>query len=145
MEAMKVGIGIPCGIAYTYYAPRRLPRGFPRLIAVIPVIGMYIILPWQVSTMHMKGFTSVAYLWIGSFRLLMLCFGVGPLATPWAQSNLLNFMAVAAVPVMFRAPNSERYSHAKSTKWKTVIKTTVEGCLLFSDNIHVFIQKSDSA
>lgn len=81
MEALKSGVGVPCGIAYTYYAVRRLPRGFPRLVAVIPVVVMYIILPWQVSTLHMKGFTGFAFMWIGSFRLLMLCFDVGPLAT----------------------------------------------------------------
>jgi hypothetical protein len=132
MEALKAGIGIPCGITYTYYAARRLPRGFPRLVAVIPVIGMYIILPWQVSTVHMKGFTSVTFMWIGSFRLLMLCFDVGPLATPWAQSNLFNFMAVAVFPVKLRIPNSENDSHTKSMKWKAVIKLTVEGCLLLA-------------
>lgn len=106
MEALKSGVGVPCGIAYTYYAARRLPRGFPRLVAVIPVVVMYIILPWQVSTLHMKGFTGFAFMWIGSFRLLMLCFDVGPLATPWAQSNLFNFMAVAVFPVKLREPNS---------------------------------------
>lgn len=132
MEALKGGVGIPCGIAYTYYTARRLPRGFPRLLAVIPVVVMYIILPWQVSTLHMKGFTAFAFMWIGSFRLLMLCFDVGPLATPWAQSNLFNFMAVAVFPVKLREPNSENDSHTKSMKWKTVIKSTVKGCLLLA-------------
>lgn len=131
MEGLKICFGIVgtifCGIIYSYYVVLKLPRGFPRIVAVSPVIGMYIVLPWQVSTVHMRGILSFMFMWISSFKLLMLCFDVGPLAKPWTMLNLLNFMAVSIFPVEIHEFRSKPNTAGKFTTLRNV---TLEACLL---------------
>lgn len=127
---MSIMASIVCGILYSYYALLKLPKGLPRLIAVLPVIALYTALPWQLSTVNMRGITSFMFMWVGSFKLLMLCFEVGPLATPWARSNLFHFMAVAVFPIRVRQSRSDEDSHTKYFNSTTLIKVIVEGCLL---------------
>lgn len=131
MEGLKSSSGIVgtilCGIIYSYYVVLKLPRGLPRIVAVLPVIGMYIVLPWQVSTLHMRGILSFMFMWISSFKLLMLSFDVGPLAKPWTMLNLWNFMAVSIFPVEIHEFRSKPKSGGKFTTLRNV---ALEACLL---------------
>lgn len=127
---MSMMASIVCGILYSYYAVSKLPKGFPRLFAVLPVIVLYIALPWQLSSVHMRGITAFMFTWIGAFKLLMLCFEEGPLATPWARSNLFHFMAVAAFPIRVRQSRPGDNSYTKIFNSTTLIKVIVEGSLL---------------
>lgn len=127
---MSMIASIVCGILYSYYALPKLPKGLPRLIAGLPVIALYTALPWQLSSVHMRGMTSFMFMWVGSFKLLMLCFEVGPLATPWARSNLCHFMAVAAFPIRVRQSSSDGDFQTKFFNLTTLIKVIVEGSLL---------------
>eukprot|EP01018_Ginkgo_biloba_P015211 Gb_09227 [translate_table: standard] len=134
MEGWSVFTGIlasiSCGLIYSYCVVFKLPKGFQRLITVIPVIGMYAFLPWQVSTVHIRGIISFLFMWISSFKLIMLCFDVGPLAEPWAHHNLSHFMAVAAFPIKVRHLNSAKDSLAKEGKFTALISFIIKGCLL---------------
>lgn len=127
---MNMMASIVCGILYSYYALSKLPKGLPRLIAVLPVVALYTALPWQLSSVHMRGITALVFMWVGSFKLLMLCFEVGPLATPWARSNLFHFMAVAVFPIRVRQSRSDNDSQTKIFNSTTLIKVIVEGFLL---------------
>lgn len=131
MEGFKSSFGIVgiilCGIIYSYYVVSKIARGLPRIIAVLPVIGMYIILPWQVSTLHMRGAMSFMFMWISSFKLLMLSFNVGPLAKPWTMLNLRNFMAVSIFPIEIRESVSKPNA---AGKFRTLRNVALEACLL---------------
>ena len=97
--------------------------GFPRLIAVHPVVALCTTLPWQLSTLHMRVITSP------SFKLLMLYFETGPLATPWSISNLLRFMVVATFPIRDCQSRSDDDSNTKNFNLIVFVKVIVEGGL----------------
>ncbi|GLJ55597.1 hypothetical protein SUGI_1194090 [Cryptomeria japonica] len=117
------------GLIYSYYVVSKLPKGLLRILAVIPVVGMYILLPLQLSSMHMRGTLSFIFTWIGTFKLIMLCFDLGPLANPWANFNLFHFVGVAAFPVEINEykPKAE----PNNSSWCILrVDLIIKGCLL---------------
>ncbi|GLJ12676.1 hypothetical protein SUGI_0195630 [Cryptomeria japonica] len=136
LSSIQILSGIICGISYSYFVVSRLPKGLARLVAVAPIIAFHTVLPGQVSTIHMRGQLSFMFMWISSFKLLMLCFDVGPLATLWARSNLLHFMAVAVIPIELRRAKPKN-DKKKSSRWKTWIKLILEVCV-YAGIIHSF-------
>eukprot|EP01018_Ginkgo_biloba_P015208 Gb_11115 [translate_table: standard] len=130
MEGLtEIAAIVSCGIIYAYYVVANLPRGIPRIITIIPVIGLHTVLPWRVSNLLMRGHMYCFFTWISSFKLIMLCFEVGPLAEPRTKHSLSHFMAVAAFPINLRHDLSTK-SRSKCCISKTLINVCVKTCLL---------------
>jgi len=121
-NGMSVMASILCGILYSYYALSKLPKGFPCLIVTLPVIALFTVLPWQLSNVHMRGITAFMFTWVNSFKLIMLCFEVDPLATPWSRSNLFNFMVISTFPIRVCQSRSGEDSNTKYFNSTTFIK-----------------------
>ncbi|XP_051128937.1 acyl-CoA--sterol O-acyltransferase 1-like [Andrographis paniculata] len=112
---IKVWLSAILSITYCYYAAAMLRKGPPRLAAFLPVIGLLLVLPLQLRSMHLCGFTAFFLAWLAVFKLLMFTYGIGPLAAD--SISLPEFIAVACLPIKLRTQESqETIPHKKGSK-----------------------------
>ncbi|KAJ7196321.1 hypothetical protein O6H91_02G066400 [Diphasiastrum complanatum] len=91
--------------AYCYWYVRWLPKGAPRLLASIPVFATYSILPLVFSReTHILGvaLNFCIFTWMGSFKVLLLCWDRGPACDPWVLASFLRFAVVMSFPAHIR-------------------------------------------
>ncbi|XP_031490811.1 probable long-chain-alcohol O-fatty-acyltransferase 5 [Nymphaea colorata] len=93
----RVWISAIAALIYVYTVVSRLPKNLPRLIATLPIVYLFLLLPWQISSVHFRGGTAFCLAWMSNFKLLLLCFDSGPL--PLHRHSLRRFLALAALPV----------------------------------------------
>ncbi|OWM81327.1 hypothetical protein CDL15_Pgr007365 [Punica granatum] len=100
-----------CTIAALYYcssAVSAIPQGTLRLLALLPIVFLFTVLPLKLSSFHIGGPTAFFLAWLGNFKLLLFAFDKGPLAQ---SRNLLHFISVACLPIK---PQSLDKTHAPS-------------------------------
>lgn len=121
--------------AYCYYFIRNLPLGFSRFISCIPVVALYAWVPhiFNRST-HLVGLASLYCIltWIGSFKLLLLCWGLGPGSE---SSSFARFAIAMTYPIHITRPGkvvkrvTEPYH--SSSWWAQVSKSEIWYMLVF--------------
>ncbi|OWM85844.1 probable long-chain-alcohol O-fatty-acyltransferase 5 [Punica granatum] len=84
-------------LCYCYYIPAKLPKGMPRLLSLVPVFGLFALLPLRLSTVIPTGFTSFCLTWLANSRLLLLAFDSGPL---FPKKPLPIFVILACLSTM---------------------------------------------
>ncbi|KAI3873451.1 hypothetical protein MKW98_008103 [Papaver atlanticum] len=89
-------------LSYCYFVPSRIPKGKFRLICVIPILYLFIILPWNLDTNLLRGPTTLYLVWLGNFNLLLFSFGKGPLCPKDRQISFSNFLALACLPIKIK-------------------------------------------
>ncbi|XP_031286467.1 probable long-chain-alcohol O-fatty-acyltransferase 1 [Pistacia vera] len=135
-------VAITC-LSYCYLITSRIPKGFLRLISLLPIFYLFITLPLSLSSFHFTGVTSFFLTWLANFKLLLFAFGQGPLSQP---NKLFHFILVASLPIEIkpnRPPKSEKdrnpspqisnpiqISHQVSNFMKLVIKIVLLAMLL---------------
>ncbi|KAJ0101089.1 hypothetical protein Patl1_04080 [Pistacia atlantica] len=100
-------VAITC-LSYCYLITSRIPKGFLRLISLLPIFYLFITLPLSLSSFHFTGVTSFFLTWLANFKLLLFAFGQGPLSQP---NKLFHFILVASLPIEIkpnRPPKSEK-------------------------------------
>jgi hypothetical protein len=103
--------------AYCYWLVQKLPVGIPRCIASVPVLALYAVVPLIFSrATHLVGLSALYCIltWIGSSKVLLLCWGHGPGCEPWVASSFPRFAIVMTYP-----------AHVKRADW-VVKKVPVE-------------------
>ncbi|KAJ4826694.1 hypothetical protein Tsubulata_030020 [Turnera subulata] len=115
---LMVWISAVASLAYCRAIAKFMPAGFLRLMAVLPVISLFLIIPLQIKTMHIRGPTSFFLAWLANFKLLLFVFGQGPLSTH-PPLSLPRFIAVACLPIKIidQAPNLKP-THDPNSKTK---------------------------
>ncbi|XP_031286468.1 probable long-chain-alcohol O-fatty-acyltransferase 1 [Pistacia vera] len=88
-------------LSYCYLITSRIPKGFLRLISLLPIIYLFITLPLSLSSFHLTGVTSFFLTWLANFKLLLFAFGQGPLSQP---NKLFHFVLLASLPIKIK-PN----------------------------------------
>lgn len=74
-------------------------KGMPRLMAILPVILLFFVVPlYCLHTCHLGVATIFSLSWIANFKLLLLSFDTGPLSD--FSLPLLHFLALACLPVI---------------------------------------------
>lgn len=95
----NVWVSVFASLTYCYALRRMTQPGPVRLVSVLPITALFLLLPLRLSSMHVGGSTAFFIAWLANFKLLMFAFGKGPLASPNPPVSLLNFIAVACLPI----------------------------------------------
>lgn len=111
MWGMEVGWGTGISIAagtafidaaYLYWGLLRLPRGCLRLLAAVPAVVSYAILPLifdRQSHMLGVGIYFCFFTWVSTVKLILLCWDKGPASEPWVLERYLRFTVVMHLPI----------------------------------------------
>ncbi|KAL2322731.1 hypothetical protein Fmac_027110 [Flemingia macrophylla] len=107
---------LPC-LCYCYYISSTIPKGFSRLLSLIPILYLFIILPFNLSSFHLGGPTTFFLVWLATFKLLLFSFNQGPLTQ---SPNIAHFITLATLPIN---PNKKNHTTQNpSKKWLFFLK-----------------------
>lgn len=122
-NCITVWISVYISLSYCYFASKIVPVGLLRLLTFLPVILLFLALPLHLHTIHLGGMTSFLIAWLCNFKLLMFCFGIGPLSSP--SLSLLHFLAIASLPIKIQQhrPSSTTSKHVVKGPVNYAIKT----------------------
>ncbi|CAN6472202.1 unnamed protein product [Victoria cruziana] len=98
----RVFLSTVASLAFVHIFVSRLPKNLPRLIATLPIVYLFFLLPWLFSSLAHRTICAFFLSWICNFRLLLFCFDTGPLLLH--HHSLPHFVAFAALPVQTRLP-----------------------------------------
>ncbi|KAI3850530.1 hypothetical protein MKX03_003966 [Papaver bracteatum] len=96
---IKVWSSVFIALSYCYFIASRIPKGKIRLISIIPIVYLFIILPWELDTNLLRGPTTLYLVWFGNFNVLLFSFGKGPLSPKDQPVSFSNFLALACLPI----------------------------------------------
>ncbi|KAI3949574.1 hypothetical protein MKW92_000939 [Papaver armeniacum] len=102
---IKVWSLVFIALSYCYFIPSRIPKGKFRLLSIIPILYLFIILPWNLDTNLLRGPTTLYLVWLGNFNLLLFSFGKGPLSPKDQEISFSNFLALACLPIKIKQTN----------------------------------------
>ncbi|THG07869.1 hypothetical protein TEA_007767 [Camellia sinensis var. sinensis] len=96
---IKVWIASIASICYCYFIAKHIPRGITRLLFLIPILSLFILLPFNLHSLHLGGPTTFYLVWLANFKLLLFSFDMGPLPD---SKSLLNFISNALLPIQIK-------------------------------------------
>lgn len=94
----NVCLSVVTSLCYCYWIRKFVPPGTRRLLSVLPIICLYLFIPLNLSSVHLRGNTGFFFAWLANFKLLLFAFGKGPLSTD-PSISLGRFVAVACLPI----------------------------------------------
>ncbi|KAI3920255.1 hypothetical protein MKW92_038846 [Papaver armeniacum] len=110
---IKVWCTVFSSLTYCYYIARNIPKGFPRLLSVLPIVYIFSLLPLNLTSLHFTIGAGFFISWLANFKLLLFCYDSGPLSSnplpvlPSSTSSmtLVRFLAIACLPIMIKQLN----------------------------------------
>ncbi|KAJ4841185.1 hypothetical protein Tsubulata_015546 [Turnera subulata] len=108
-------LAITC-LCYCYYIASRIPKGMLRLLSLLPVLFLFLTLPFDLTSVHLGGVTAFFLIWLGTFKLLLFSFDQGPLSPP--PPNLFLFISIACLPIKLTSQDANNPSHQKINNTK---------------------------
>ncbi|XP_040867691.1 probable long-chain-alcohol O-fatty-acyltransferase 1 [Glycine max] len=110
---IKVWISAILGLCYCYYIAARIPKGFLRLLSLLPILYLFIIL-LPCSTWHFQA------------QLLLFSFNKGPLAL--SPPNIVHFISIASLPITPKQhppTNKNNTTNTQKPKWLLPLKLLI--------------------
>ena len=95
---IKVWLSILVSLLYCYVISRVVSKGIKRLLCFIPIVCLFLLLPLKLHTINFGGGTAFFISWLANFKLLLLAFDKGPLASN-PSISLGRFMVIACLPI----------------------------------------------
>ncbi|XP_074307444.1 acyl-CoA--sterol O-acyltransferase 1-like [Silene latifolia] len=114
---VKVWLSILVSLTYCYIIGKIIPKGFTRLITLLPVIFLFLALPLKLTSLHLCAFTSFFISWLANFKLLLFAFGKPPLTFD-PPLSLIYFLLVACLPIKIDTSNPDQKNLQKSQNGK---------------------------
>lgn len=97
LEVWSLAIACLC---YAYFLASKIPRGFLRLLSLLPVISLFLLLPMKLSSYFFCGTTSMFLSWYANFKLILFSFDQGPLFP--LPPNFLHFFSISSLPIKIK-------------------------------------------
>ncbi|GKV43783.1 hypothetical protein SLEP1_g51036 [Rubroshorea leprosula] len=98
---VKVWVLAITSLCYSYYIAAKIPKGFLRLLSLLPVISLFLFLPMNLfSCYYVCGLTSIFLSWYANFKLILFSFDHGPLSP--LPPQLLHFIFIASLPIKIK-------------------------------------------
>ncbi|KAK8629553.1 hypothetical protein V6N13_078388 [Hibiscus sabdariffa] len=123
---------------YSIGQTKMIPVGTARLLCFLPVICLFLLVPLNLSTLHLGGTTAFFIAWLANFKLLLFAFGKGPLSPP--SLPLPRFLAIACLPIKIQQNQTLNEQNGHQTITSNAIKVLLFVLLLriydYSDRIH---------
>ncbi|PON84800.1 Wax synthase domain containing protein [Trema orientale] len=112
---IKVWISIFASLYYCYVISKLVSTGIKRLLCFLPIVCLFLVLPLKLNTINFGGGTAFFISWLANFKLLLLAFGKGPLASN-SSISLGRFMVIACLPIEIREnPPPKSSNHENDT------------------------------
>ncbi|GMH05255.1 hypothetical protein Nepgr_007095 [Nepenthes gracilis] len=109
---VKVWAIVVVSLCYCYFLGKITQKGLSRLLAILPIVVLFLILPLNLTSIHLTGVTSFFVSCLANLKLLLFAFGRGPLCSDPSMSLRL-FMAVACLPIKIQQIPPESSSQKK--------------------------------
>lgn len=97
-NSVMVWLSVFVSLSYCYFVGKFVPKGIPRLVVVLPILCLFLVVPLNLSSMHIGGMTAFFIAWLANFKLLLFAFGRGPLSSD-PTISLGRFIALACFPI----------------------------------------------
>ncbi|KAL3519382.1 hypothetical protein ACH5RR_017531 [Cinchona calisaya] len=94
---IRVWASVFASVFYCYAVARIVAKGFIRLVMFFPVVHLFLVLPFTLTSVHLGCPTLFFISWLANFKLLLLAFGNGPLSEP--SLSMGRFVILACFPV----------------------------------------------
>ncbi|XP_030445156.2 acyl-CoA--sterol O-acyltransferase 1-like [Syzygium oleosum] len=115
-NVFKVCITALMSLCYCYIVGRIIPKGTQRLLAILPVVALFLYLPLNLSAVNLTGQFGFILSWLGNSKLLLFAFGKGPLSSD-PPLSLPCFLAIGCLPIKIQqTPLQESPQRGHSTK-----------------------------
>ncbi|MCL7043184.1 hypothetical protein MKW94_025781 [Papaver nudicaule] len=98
-RSVKVWFTFYSSLTFCYFICGNIPKGFPRLLSILPIIYFFIILPLNLSSLLLGGAAGCSISWLASFKLVLLSFDKGPLSF---DLPLHHFLAIGSLPIYIK-------------------------------------------
>ena len=103
----KVWATVLASLSYCFLTGKIIPKGFTRLVAILPIISLFFVLPLNLTSLHFCGLTSFFVSWLANFKLLLFAFEKPPLSSH-PPISFPRFLAIACLPIKVKtSPVSE--------------------------------------
>ncbi|KAJ4812340.1 MBOAT (membrane bound O-acyl transferase) family protein [Rhynchospora pubera] len=141
----KVAAVVILSVTYARFISSHLRPGLPRLLPLLPVLSLLPFLPMLFTSIHFRTNAGFFISWLCLFKLLLLCFGRGPLDP---SLPFISFLSLASLPVKLPTtndPKNQSSFHSLSPKYllTTAIKAALFAGLLslyrFRDQMHPYL------
>ncbi|KAK4592047.1 hypothetical protein RGQ29_016505 [Quercus rubra] len=76
---IKVWLSILVCLSYCYAISKIVSKGLSRLLYVLPIVCLFIFLPLDLHSIHLRSTPAFFIVWLANFKLLLFAFGRGPL------------------------------------------------------------------
>ncbi|KAL6284124.1 hypothetical protein ACE6H2_015053 [Prunus campanulata] len=114
---IKVCLSILASLCYTYFIASKIPKGKLRFFSLLPIFCLFTILPLSLSTALPAGVIALFITWLGSFKLILFSFGLGPLSSGPPLNSLLLFIFTTCLPI--KAKQDGQHQHQIAPNHKT--------------------------
>ncbi|KAH7572612.1 hypothetical protein ACOSP7_015806 [Xanthoceras sorbifolium] len=105
---IAVWISAFASLSYCFFIGKIIPKGLSRLLAILPVICLFLVLPLNLNSIFLGTPSTFFLVWLANFKLLLFAFGRGPLSSNNNPPlSLPCFFAIACFPIKI---------HQKTTK-----------------------------
>eukprot|EP00257_Ricinus_communis_P021311 XP_015580771.1 probable long-chain-alcohol O-fatty-acyltransferase 2 isoform X2 [Ricinus communis] len=101
---VKLWILATTSLCYCYYIPSKIPKGLLRLLSLLPVFYLFIVLPFDFTSIHLRGLAAFFLTWLASFKLLLFSLDQG-LLSPLPQ-KVTHFISLACLPIKIKQNDS---------------------------------------
>ncbi|CAI9283496.1 unnamed protein product [Lactuca saligna] len=136
-------------LGYCYLIPTRISNGVSRFVFLLPVIIFFFILPLPLSSVHLAGPTIFYLVWLANFKLVLLAFNRGPLASDPPLPFFI-FISIALLPINPKhavADISDPVLDSASVPshkptllaFKALILAVIVGTYRYQDNLHRYV------
>ncbi|XP_062115574.1 acyl-CoA--sterol O-acyltransferase 1-like [Humulus lupulus] len=119
---IKVWFSVLVSLSYCYVMAKLVSNGIKRLIFFLPIIFIFFFLPLKLNSVNLVGGTSFCISWLANFKLLLLAFNKGPLASNPSSSSSLSFgrfIVIASFPIEIKESNTNPSSQNSHFPTKT--------------------------
>ncbi|XP_074271981.1 acyl-CoA--sterol O-acyltransferase 1-like [Silene latifolia] len=123
----KVWALVFASLTYCYVVGKLTPKGFTRLVAILPVIALFLVLPLKLTSIFFCGLTAFFISWLANFKLLLFAFGKPPL---WLNAPLPfhHFLAVASFPINMHSGHNNNNNNKNILvyfPWNYIVKGAI--------------------
>ncbi|KAJ8754856.1 hypothetical protein K2173_015368 [Erythroxylum novogranatense] len=99
-------------LCYCYYVSSRVPKGILRLLSLLPIFYLFIILPLDLTILHLCCPTAFFLTWLATFKLLLFSIDQGPLYPP--PPSVFHFICLACLPIKLKHNETDTNPSHKS-------------------------------
>ncbi|XP_062086829.1 acyl-CoA--sterol O-acyltransferase 1-like [Humulus lupulus] len=134
---VMVWMTVVASLCYCQTIGKIITHGTTRLLAILPVILLFLVLPLNLRTIFLGGPISFFVAWLATFKLLLFAYGKGPLSSN-PPLPLPRFIPLACFPIKIQnepSPNTAKQGQKSLTNY--AIKA-----LVFATIIPVYQNKS---